>query len=125
MRGAISKLRKLTNCTEHIYFFTERFSCEERDFCLGRDYGSTSSVERKYYWNMAESADSSDCATDLSFSCSISDIETNATDKEVDAVSDGGIEPYQFEPVASNSPEESEDDNPESPDGERLHNTNW
>ena len=49
----------------------------------------------------------------------------SATDEEVDTVSDGGIEPYQFEPVASDSPEESEDDNPESPDDERLHNTNW
>ena len=74
---------------------------------------------------MVKGADSSDCATDLSLSCSISDIETSATDEEVDAVSDGGIELYQFEPVASDSPEESEDDNPESPDGESLHNTNW
>ena len=38
-----------------------------------------------------------------SLSCSISDIKTSATDEEVDAVSDGGIEPYQFEPVASDS----------------------
>ena len=60
---------------------------------------------------------------DLSLSCSVSSFESEESEvSEVEGDLET-VEPYQSEPVASDSSAESEDD--DSGDEERLHSRDW
>ena len=71
--------------------------------------------------------DSTNNAGDLSLSCSVSSVESE--ESQVSEVKDDQetVEPYQFEPVASDSPAESDtaaqDD--DSGDEERFRSRDW
>ena len=72
-------------------------------------------------------SDSSNNSGDLSLSCSVSSVESKESEvSEVEGDLET-VEPYQFEPVASDSSPESdrevEDD--DSGDKERLRNRDW
>ncbi|KAL5494339.1 hypothetical protein EMCRGX_G015652 [Ephydatia muelleri] len=75
-------------------------------------------------------SDSSSDTGDLDLSCSFSSVDSDQS--EVSELEDtpGTIEPYQFEPLASESdshtePEADVVDDDDSGDDERLHSTNW
>ena len=71
--------------------------------------------------------DSSSDSHDLSLSCSVSSVEKE--ESEVSAVEDDPetVEPYQFEPVASDSSAEmdTEEDGDDSVNEERLCSRYW
>ena len=72
-------------------------------------------------------SDSSNDSGDLSLSCSVSSVESE--ESEVSEV-EGDLEtvkPYQFEPIASDSPAESdtEAEDDDSRVKERLHSRDW
>ena len=73
---------------------------------------------------MAESGDSDDITSDLSLSVSFSPFESGESEQEEIEEVHETIEPYQFEPLASDSSSvESMEDDGEAED--RLHNTHW
>ena len=92
----------------------------------GRGFNVTSKKERLVH----RMSDSSSDTGDLDLSCSFSSVDSDQS--EVSELEDtpGTIEPYQFEPLASESdshtePEADVVDDDDSGDDERLHSTNW
>ena len=75
----------------------------------------------------ATMSDSSNDAGDLSLSCSVSSIECE--ESQVSEVEDDPeiVEPYQFEPIASDSPAESDTEaqDDDSGDKERFYSRDW
>ena len=73
---------------------------------------------------MAESGDSDDISSDLNLSVSFSPFESGESEQQEMEEVNETIEPYQFEPLASDSSSvESMEDDGDAED--RLHNTNW
>ena len=70
-------------------------------------------------------SDSSSNSDDFSLSCSVSSVQKENEVSELSEVEGHleTIEPYQFEPDASDLPAESEDD--DSGEEEGLHNRDW
>ena len=76
---------------------------------------------------MAESGDASssgESSRDGSLSESSATDESYAFEEEEDSASDGAIEPYMYEPVASDS-ESATRDEEETGSAERLLSTDW
>ena len=72
-------------------------------------------------------SDSSNDSGDLSLSCSVSSVESEESEvSEVEGDLET-VEPYQFEPVASDSSAESntEAENDDSEDEDRLRSRDW
>ena len=76
---------------------------------------------------MAESADTSssvESSREGSLSESSATDESYAFEEEEDSASDGAIEPYMYEPIASDSESVTLDEEEPRSD-ERLHSTDW
>lgn len=67
--------------------------------------------------------ESSESSLDLSLSYSSSEFESSVNSTEDVQDTSDGVDPYQHEPMTSDSPEESLED--ESGDDQRLLNTDW
>ena len=74
-----------------------------------------------------ESSTSLSSAGDLSLTCSFSPLESeeSAGEESEDAFGTGTVEPYAYEPVASDSSESVDSHDSDSDDDERLQNTDW
>jgi len=72
-------------------------------------------------------SDSSSDSGDLSLSCFVSSVESNEAEVSEEEGDLQTIEPYQFEPEASESPAEldTEAGDDDSGDEERLHSRDW
>jgi len=72
-------------------------------------------------------SDSSSDSGDLSLSCSVSSVESDEAEVSEEEGDLQTIEPYQFEPEASESPAEldTEAGDDDSGDEERLHSRDW
>ena len=86
--------------------------------------------ERMVQQTMSSSSDES--SIDLSLSCSFSDAESSASDPDgsLESASDAVVEPYMYEPLASDHDSASGGDDisaveDESEDSGRLLDTNW
>ena len=74
-----------------------------------------------------ESSTSLSLASDLSLTSSFSPLESeeSAGEESEDAFGTGTVEPYAYEPVASDSSESVDSHDSGSDDDERLQNTDW
>ena len=82
----------------------------------------------RIYIGMAESGDASssgESSRDGSLSESSATDESYAFEEEDDSASDGAIEPYMYEPVASDSDHSATRDEEETGSAERLLSTDW
>lgn len=78
----------------------------------------------------SDSASSSGSSSELNLSCSFSSFESEVSEAEEGENDSGTIEPYRFEPLASDSSESAEqaldtESDVQALDAERLTNTDW
>ena len=99
---------------------TPSLFCRER----GREaLGRVSGVSSADF--LASDVESSTSASDLSLSCSFSPLESEESVGEESVDAFGTVEPYTYEPVASDLSESVDSHDSDTDDNERLHNTDW